>query len=217
MDPPNPTPIAESRGVQLAVQLDRFRVAAAGELAVAVEARRDQQAAWADLVERGWPIQEAATVDMVQLGMEWLRVWREMLALPVRIRWPRDILRRRSIRRRLAALEAELRPVLPTELWLVVDPLNDVGRATLSHVLQGLLVWAEADSRVGLAKKQKELLATRVAVLTHRALTLGIAPPAAPLDLDGWRSVANAARALAGNATERLELPPQESLASTTS
>jgi hypothetical protein len=198
----NSATTAVARAEMLASQLQTFCESAAGALLSTVDARRDQRAAWDELTDRGWPEQAPVEPRQVELAMEWLRIWREMLALPVRVRWPRDLLRRRSIRRRLGALEQELRPVMPAALWTVVEPLNDVGRATLSHALQGLLVWAEAHGRVQEAMRGREAIATRVAILTHRALTLGITPPSAPLDLDGWKDVATAARLLAANAID---------------
>lgn len=190
------------RAARLAQQLDKVCVEAESSLVTAVAARHEQQLAWLVLCDRGWPTTQRVEGFDILLVREWLSNWGEMVALPVRILSPRDMVRIRRIRRRLERCESALRPTLPETVWQIVDPLDETGRATLACVLQALVTWLEASARCDASSRQKERLAVWLSLFTHQVRSLGLHAPAAPLDLTAWRVVADEARALADAAQQ---------------
>lgn len=164
---------------------------------LAVRARHDQQMSWLVLCDRGWPQEHAVEgVDFAVTGA-WMSAWGDLLALPIRVRTPRDLMRMLTllpIRRRLKHAESALREMLPEGLWAVVDPLDDTGRATLSYLLQAIVVWEDALTRVASASRQKDKTIAAFQLISLEAESLGLLPPTAPLDLDAWRSLAAEAR-----------------------
>ena len=187
-------PARAERAERFAAQLDGICGDAERELREAVAARDDQQIAWLVLCDRGWP--RAATQPPPNQSMThaWLDTWGAQVALPVRITSARDMVKLRQVRRRLERCEGDLRRELPIDLWQIIDPLDDTGRATLAYVLHALNVWVDACLRCVNAAKAKELLAMRFGLFAHHAVALALVPPAAPLDVEGWRSLATAAR-----------------------
>lgn len=166
-------------------------------LQFAVRARQDQQVAWMVLCERGWPLDASADGVNFPLIAQFLRAWGDLVALPVRMWKPTDLLKMTQVRKRLAQTEQQLRTVLPAALWEVVDPLDDTGRATLAYVLQALDVWHDANTRCLAAARIKEALIQRFGEFAAQADALALTAPDAPLDLDGWRALAADARLLA--------------------
>ena len=149
------------------------------------------------LCDRGWPKEHPVAGFDITLVQEWLATFGEMVALPVRILSPRDMVRLRRIRRRLERCELSLRPSLPVPVWQLIDPLDDTGRSTLSCLLQALVVWVGTTERCDAVTRQKERITVWLSLFTHQARTLGWWVPAAPLDLVAWREVAAAARSMA--------------------
>lgn len=187
------------RADRLATQLDGICDDAERELREAVAARDDQQIAWLVLCDRGWPRTATQPPPNQSTTHAWLYTWGEQVALPVRITTARDMIKLRQVRRRLERCESDVRRQLPIDLWQIIDPLDDTGRATLAYVLQALNVWVDACLRCVNAAKAKDRLAMRFGLLVHHAGALGLFPPAAPLDVEGWRALASAARFMAAD------------------
>jgi hypothetical protein len=185
------------RADRVASQLDSVCDDGERELREAVSARDDQQIAWLVLCDRGWPRAATQYPTGQALTQAWLDTWGEQVALPVRITSARDMVKLRQVRRRLERCELALRRDLPAGLWQIVDPLDDTGRATLAYVLHALHIWVDACVRCDSAAKAKERLAMRLGLFANHAAALGLVPPAAPLDVEGWRSLASAARLMA--------------------
>ena len=187
------------RAERVATQLDGICDDAERELREAVAARDDQQIAWLVLCDRGWPRTATQPPPNQSMTHAWLDTWGAQVALPVRITSARDMVKLRQVRRRLERCEGDLRRELPIDLWQIVDPLDDTGRATLAYVLHALNAWVDACQRCGNAAKAKERLATRFGLFAHHAGALGLIPPAAPLDVQGWRALASDARFMAAD------------------
>ena len=187
------------RAEQLATQLDGICDDGERELREAVAARDDQRIAWLVLCDRGWPRTATQHPPDQSLTHCWLDTWAEQVALPVRITSARDMVKLRQVRRRLERCESDLRRELPVDLWQIIDPLDDTGRATLAYVLHALNVWVDACLRCVNAAKAKERLAIRFGLLSHHGVALGLVPPAAPLDVEGWRALALSARFMAAD------------------
>lgn len=185
---------------QLAEQLDGVRDEAESALRGAVCARKELAAAWLTLCDRGWPDDPTSVPIDATPALDWLDVWGEYVALPIRVLLPRDLVRQRRIRGRLERCELALRDVLPVSVWTVVDPLDETGRSTLAFILQAYQVWAEAKTRCDLALRQRERIAACFARLSPQARALDLSVPAAPLDLDAWEAVGTAAREIAESA-----------------
>ena len=185
------------RAERLSAQLDAMCDDADGELREAVAARDNQQIAWLVLCDRGWPRTATRPPGDLSLSYSWLETWGEQVALPVRITSARDMVKLRHVRRRLERCESDLRRTLPPGLWRIVDPLDDTGRSTLAYVLHAVLAWCDACARCDVAALAKDRVAARFSLFAHHLKGLGLTPPTAPLDVDGWRAVASAARSLA--------------------
>jgi hypothetical protein len=188
-----------ARVERLVTQLDAICDEGESELREAVAARDEQQIAWLVLCDRGWP--RTARVPQLDLSLThaWLDTWSDQVALPVRITSARDMVKLRQVRRRLERCECSLRNDLPVELWRIVDPLDDTGRATLAYVLHALLAWVDACTRCDIASRAKERLAVRFSLFAPHFRALDLEPPLAPLDVAGWRALASAARSRAAD------------------
>ena len=184
------------RAERLSAEIDALCDAADGELRQAVAARDEQQIAWLVLCDRGWPRTATRPPGDLALSSLWLDTWGEQVALPVRITSARDMVKLRQVRRRLERCESDLRRTLPPGLWRIVDPLDDTGRSTLAYVLHALFAWCDAWARCDMAALAKDRVAVRFSLFVHQVNGLGLAPPPAPLDVEGWRAVASAARTL---------------------
>ncbi len=188
------------RAERLATQLAAICEEGESELREAVSARDRQQIAWLILCDRGWPRTAKAPGIELALTHAWLDTWRDQVALPVRITSARDMVKLRQVRRRLERCEFSLRSDLPPELWRIVDPLDDTGRATLAYVLHALLGWIDACTRCARATRAKDRLAVRFSLFVPHIRALGLEPPLAPLDVAGWRTLVAAARERAAEA-----------------
>jgi hypothetical protein len=185
-----------ARAERLAQQLDGVLDDAESALDEAVAARHSLQLAWLSLCDRGWPSDRlAAPVDCSHVW-QWLASWSELVALPVRVVLPRDLVRQRLIRRRLDRCETSLRGALPSAVWRLADPLDETGRSTLAFILLGLQAWLDSKSRCAAALAQRERMTAFLTRLSQQARALDLAVPVAPLDLAAWREVAAAARLL---------------------
>jgi hypothetical protein len=185
-----------ARAERLAGQLDGVLDDAESALGQAVAARDALQLAWLHLCDRGWPSDPLAVPGDCSLVWQWLASWSELVALPVRVVLPRDLVRLRRIRRRLEQCESSLRAVLPAAVWRLVDPLDETGRSTLAFILLGLEAWLDAKARCAEALVQRERMAVFLSRLSQQARALDLAVPVATLDLAAWRDVAAAARSL---------------------
>lgn len=189
-----------ARAERLSWQLEGVLDEAASALAEAVAARHALQLAWLSLCDRGWPADPLATPKPCPPVEEWLAAWSDLVALPVRVVLPRDMVRLRRVRTRLGRSESALRVLLPASVWRLADPLDETGRSTLAFILLGFEAWASAEARCAQALAQRERMAEFLSRLSQQARALGLTVPAALLDLDAWRGVAAAARSLAQHA-----------------
>ena len=190
------------RAERLAAQLEVLCDEGDAALSEAVAARDEQQIAWLILCDRGWPRTSKVLRTDVSLTHGWLDTWSDHVALPVRISTARDMVKLRQVRRRLERCELSLRSDLPAELWRIVDPLDDTGRATLAYVLHALLAWVDACTRCDISTSAKERLAGRFSLFAPHIRALSLDPPLAPLDVSSWRALAAAARSCAAEARE---------------
>jgi hypothetical protein len=162
-------------------------------LAIAVQARQDQEMAWLMLCDRGWPADSMVPVAAIPEAEDWLACWREFVALPVKVEGIRDRFRLRGMQQRFEKAELAMRPLLPATLWQLVLPLDATGRATLSFLLQGVQALEEARARSLASQRHRAQLIARFNAFRNRATAIGAEPPDAPLDTASWRRVANAA------------------------
>ncbi|MDZ7630142.1 MAG: hypothetical protein U5K74_01985 [Gemmatimonadaceae bacterium] len=181
----------------LATKVEAICADAERALEAAVALRQEQMLAWLVLCNRGWPRARRVGGMDIDAARQWLTAWADLAALPTPAVRPQDIIRSHLLIRRLRELEREMRPILPEAVWFVVGTPLTNGRSTLACVLQALVVWLELSDRSAAATRDKERVAVWLSLFTHQARTLGLTVPRAPLDLDGWRSVAQSARALA--------------------
>lgn len=163
------------------------------DLSSAVDARQEQQLAWLVLCDRGWPSDRKLEEHVLPAVHGWLAVWKEFCAMPVKADGIIDRFRLRGLQQRLEKAEVVLRPSIPAELWRLVSPLDATGRSTLAYALQAVTGLEAANTRFAAALSQKELLSDRFASMGVQARELGLTPPAALLDVDAWRNLAEQA------------------------
>jgi hypothetical protein len=193
-----------TRAERLAAQLDGMVDDAERTLRASVSARDAQQIAWLVVCDRGWPRAVLRTDIDLALTDAWMLAWGAHVALPIRLMTPRDLVEQRRIRRRLEQCESALRSALPPAVWHVVDPLDETGRSTLAYVLQAIVVWVDACARCDECARVRERFAIRFSMFAEQAHALGLVPPLALLDLDGWRTVIAAARVYAAGTRDAL-------------
>lgn len=163
------------------------------DLSSAVDARQEQQLAWLVLCDRGWPSGRTLDDHVLPTVHGWLAVWKEFCAMPVKADGIIDRFRLRGIQQRLEKAEVALRPSIPVELWRLVSPLDATGRSTLAYALQAVTGLEAANTRFAAALSRKDVLSARFAELGGQARELGLTPPAAVLDVEAWRSLAEQA------------------------
>lgn len=166
-------------------------------LRIAVAARDEQRVAWLVLCHTGWPNTMLTSPIDPRLTAAWLEAWTAYVAMPVRLSSAREMALQRRILRRLHRCETSLRPKLPQRVIDLVEPLDRTGRSTLAFVLRALQQWLDATARYDASAQLKQSLHTCASMLQRQAAQLGLSAPLAPLDLAGWRRVADDARALA--------------------
>lgn len=163
------------------------------DLSSAVDARQEQQLAWLVLCDRGWPSDRKLDEHVLPTAHGWLAVWNEFCAMPVKADGIIVRFRLRGIQKRLEKAEVALRPFLPSELWRLVSPLDATGRSTLAYALQAVTGLEAANTQFAAALSRKDVLSARFAALGVQARELGLTPPAAALDVEAWRSLAELA------------------------
>ena len=192
------------RAERLAAQIDRACVDTEEALTSSILARDAQQLAWLVLCDRGWcPTHRTAPHD-AELVRRWLSTWAEFVMLPVRLRKLQDLVKFLLLRRALSRIERELREAIPLSVWYVVDPLDGTGRATLACALLALERWAAMRVCADAIERTKARQLAFLSLLAELALSLRLSVPEAPLDLDGWRAVAVAARDIATTARQEV-------------
>ncbi len=190
------------RAERLATQIDRACVDTEEALQASISARDAQQLAWLVLCDRGWCQTYRTAPHDAELVRRWLSLWAEFVMLPVRLRKLQDLVQFLLLRRKLSRIERELREAIPPSVWYIVDPLDGTGRATLACALQALEWWVEMRVCADTIERTKARQLAFLSLLSELALSLRLWVPEAPLDLDGWRAVAVAARDMAAAARQ---------------
>ncbi len=176
------------------VAIETFCAEAEHDLCVAEKAVEEESIAWLTLCARGWPHDVRADAGILASARGWMAEWSEYITLPVRVDGAQDLSRQSSIREQLSQCEAALRPSLPDALRILVDPLDETGRATLACALQALAACIEARERALLAIHRTVALRERAQRLTTECTSLGLVPPSDTLEIAAWRRAVATAR-----------------------
>ena len=163
-------------------------------LAAAAESKALFDGAWLELCTRGWPADATLEGRDLTRAFEWLAVWREMATLPLEIDTTHDERKQEWLAARLRACEGPPHPKLPEEVWVLIAPMDQTGRATLACLLEAVLVWDAAKRDVTGVEQRRATVVERLAFHRHQAQKLGIRAPLAPLDLRAWQATAQAVR-----------------------
>lgn len=160
------------------------------------EARELVNAAWRALCERGWPTDARIEGRDLTRAFEWFAAWNELATLPVTIVSARDQKKHDWLMARLRECEGPPHPKLPEEVWILIAPLDQTGRATFAYLMQAVVAWEAVQRNAAAVEQRKGTVVERLAVQRREALKLGIRAPLAPLDVRAWRATAQALRLL---------------------
>ena len=180
--------------VRLAAQIDDACEELTRVLAAVADVTHAVDAAWNTVRDRGWPADAQIEGRDLTRAIEWFAVWNEMATLPVTIENARDQKKLDWLVSRLRECEGPPHPKLPEEVWILISPLDQTGRATLAFLMQALMAWEAARRDAAAVELRKAVVVERFALYRREAQKLGIRAPLAPLDLRAWRATAQAVR-----------------------
>ncbi len=180
--------------VRLAGQIDDACEELTRVLTAATEMKAVLDDAWLELCNRGWPADTRIEGRDLTRAFEWFAVWNEIATLPVTIDTTLQQKKLDWLMARLRECEGPPHPKLPEEVWILISPLTDTGRATLAFLMQAVVALEAARRDAASVELRKAAVVERFAVYRREAQQLGIRAPLAPLDLRAWRATAKAVR-----------------------
>lgn len=180
--------------VRLAAQIDDACEELTRVLSAAAEMQALLDRAWLELCNRGWPADAQIEGRDLTRAFEWFSFWNEMATLPVTIGTALDRKKLDWLMARLRECEGPPHPKLPEEVWILISPLNDTGRATLAFLMQAVVALEAAKRDAASVERRQAAVLERFAVYRREAQQLGIRAPLAPLDLRAWRAAAQDVR-----------------------
>ena len=180
--------------VRLAGQIDDACEELTRVLSAAADVKEFRDLAWLELCNRGWPVDAPIEGRDLTRAFEWFAVWNEMATLPVTIDSALDKKKLDWLMARLRECEGPPHPKLPEEVWILISPLTDTGRATLAFLMQAVVALEAATREAASVEVRKAAVVERFGIYRREARTLGIRAPLAPLDLRAWRAAATAVR-----------------------